>query len=194
MFWPLAVSMAKDLGIIGTVGRFKPVHLGHHRALEWMCRRADHVCIGLGSPNKRDLRNPFSARESADMIAAALAGHSNYTILEVPDLDNRPKWREQILRLYGSLDHFVTANDYVAKLLGHDYDILHPSNIIPRDEWVYLNATMVREAMARGAPWDTLVPGPVAAYLSKGGLVDRFRREFGLKTLAQLASSAGGPP
>jgi hypothetical protein len=38
--------------------------------------------------------------------------------------------------------------------------------------------------MARGEDWRALVPPAIAGYLDRNGLVDRFRREFGLATLA----------
>jgi hypothetical protein len=43
---------------------------------------------------------------------------------------------------------------------------------------------MVRRRMARGEDWRSLVPPRIARYLDERALVDRFRREFGLATLA----------
>ena len=39
--------------------------------------------------------------------------------------------------------------------------------------------------MARGEDWRQLVPPEVAAWMDEAGLVQRFRREFGLQTLAR---------
>ena len=49
----------------GLVCRWKPVHKGHSALLETLCLESRHVVIGLGSPDARDPRNPFSAEESA---------------------------------------------------------------------------------------------------------------------------------
>lgn len=175
----------KDLGVVGVVARFKPVHKGHVVMLESVCERADRVIIGLGSCNRYNVRNPFSAKESAEMIDLVLKPkYNNYTFIEIPDVDNGPKWREIALKLYGELDYFVTANDYVESLLRQDYKIIHPLHIIPRENQVWGNATMVRTAMAKGEPWEDLVPEIVAEYLKSNKLVDRFCRDFGLETIA----------
>ena len=47
-----------------------------------------------------------------------------------------------------------------------------------------IDGTLVRLAMARGADWQSLVPATVADYIQANGLDQRFRREFGLQTLA----------
>ena len=41
--------------------------------------------------------------------------------------------------------------------------------------------------MARGEAWQELVPPEVAAFIENNGLDERFRREFGLETLAAAA-------
>ncbi len=64
----MKLEETKDLGVVGIIARFKPVHKGHAAILEALCERADLVYIGLGSPNKYDVRNPFSAKESEEMI------------------------------------------------------------------------------------------------------------------------------
>ena len=171
---------------IGLVARFKPVHQGHAAMLEALCLASRHVVIGLGSPNRFDRRNPFTAEESADMIDRVLSPHfENYELVLVPDLDDGPRWRELVRGLYGELDCFVTANDYVRSLLEGTYRIAHPASFVPEAKKVPLDATLVRAAMARGERWRALVPPSVEHYLDEHGLVARFRRDFGLETLAR---------
>ncbi|MBI4440623.1 hypothetical protein HY639_00500 [Candidatus Woesearchaeota archaeon] len=179
-------TMDKDLGIIGTVARFKPVHHAHALMLETMCQRAAHVTIGIGSSNRYNVRNPFTAKESADMIRLVLKPYTNYSLFEVPDLDDGPKWREQALALWPDTTLFVTANPYVELLLKDKYELKHPIDLIPEEKRVRVSGTMVRYAMARGEPWEHLVPDQVGAYL-KQGLVERFCCEFGLETIAKYA-------
>ena len=115
---------------IGLVCRFKPVHLGHAVMLETLCERARHVVIGLGSPNRHDVRNPFTAEETAAMIRLVLEPRfSNWELVPVEDLGHGPRWR-------------------------------------------------------------ALVPPAVERYLDAHGLPARFRREFGLETLALAARRA----
>ncbi len=184
--------MTKDLGNVGFVARFKPVHKGHQAVLESLCERADHVFIGLGSANKYNYKNPFTAEESKEMIESILKPkYDNFSFIFVPDLDNGPKWREQALKLYGTLDHFVTANDYVDSLLSKDYELIHTLQVIPLGKRVRVNATMVRYAMACSEPWEHFVPEPVAEYIKKNKLNERFLKEFGLETIASYADPMG---
>jgi len=124
------------------------------------------------------------------MIRLALPGRENYTLIPVPDLDDGPRWRLMIRDLFGPLDLFVTANPYVASLLAKDYRIVKPVELILQDERIAVDGTMVRREMARGTAWRDLVPKEIADYIALRQLDERFRREFGLQTLALDATNA----
>lgn len=172
---------------IAMVARWKPVHLGHAAVLRGLSDAAQHALIGIGSSNRHDADNPFSAAETQDMIRRVLAGRDNYSLFEVPDLGNGPKWRllvrdlieEQLATRGGRLGAFVTANDYVRDLMQGIYPVVHPIVIVaPRDR-TRLTGTAVRKAMLQGGDdWRRLVPRCVADYLDEHNLVERFRREF----------------
>ena len=109
---------------VGLIGRFKPLHLGGAVMLECVCENAEHVVIGIGSSNKYNVRNPFKAHETKDMINAFLSTRfSNYEIIYVPDSGHIPefkdgqKWRKYVLEYFGKLDCFISGNDYVRELL-----------------------------------------------------------------------------
>jgi len=173
---------------LGAIGRFKPLHLGGAVLLEAICEKADHVLIGIGSSNQYNMRNPFTAEETKDMIDLVLAPKfDNYEVIEVPDLFNEPKWIEQAKQLYGNLDAFVSGNDYVADLLKDKYKIIHPVEIVPAEKQIRVRATEVRYEMARGGEWERYVPEKIADYIKQKNLDERFRKEFGLETLAKLA-------
>jgi nicotinamide-nucleotide adenylyltransferase len=174
---------------VGMVARWRPVHRGHALVLRALCDRAAQALIGIGSSNRYNLRNPFTLEETADMIRLALAGRENYTLIPVPDLDDGPRWRLMILDLFGPLDLFVTANPYVASLLAEDYRIIKPVELVSEDERIAVDGTMVRREMARGEDWRDLVPKNVADYIAAKRLDERFRREFGLQTLALDATT-----
>lgn len=172
------------LGRIGMIARWKPVHLGHAAALKALVARAEEVLVGIGSSNRRDARNPFTAVETREMLQLVLDGVPNVTLLDVPDLDDGPRWRAMVVELFGRLDAFVTANPYVARLLADDYRILRPVELVPPAERVPVDGTGVRREMARGEGWSSLVPPAVSDYIQEHGLDRRFRSEFGLETLA----------
>jgi nicotinamide-nucleotide adenylyltransferase len=160
------------------------VHLGQASVLRALCTHAHHALIGIGSANRYNARNPFTLEETQAMIERVLAGFENFTLIAVDDLDDGPRWRAMVIALFGSLDAFVTANPYVASLLRDDYTVLHPLALINEGERIRVSGTMVRQAMARGENWQALVPSAVAAYIEERKLDKRFRREFGLETLA----------
>lgn len=181
---------------LGVIGRFKPLHNGGALMLETVCENAEHVIIGIGSPNKYNMRNPFTAEETKEMLEAYLAPRfKNYEIVFVQDYAHIPeykdgqKWRQEVAKQFSGIDAFVTGNDWTAELLKQDYKIIHPAELIPEDKWIMLRATMVRVEMAKGMPWERLVPENVARYIKENEFDERFRREFGLETLAQLADN-----
>lgn len=175
------------------VARWRPVHRGHALVLRALCDRAAHALIGIGSSNRYNLRNPFTLEETNDMIRLALDGRENYTLIPVPDLDDGPRWRLMILDLFGPLDLFVTANPYVASLLAEDYRVIKPVELLSENERIAIDGTMVRREMARGDGWRDLVPQNVADYIVAKQLDERFRREFGLETLALDATGERRP-
>lgn len=176
--------MSGKVGRIGMVARWRPVHLGQAAVLKALCDQADQAYIGIGSSNRYNLRNPFTTEETMDMIHLVLNGRNNYRLVPVPDLDDGPRWRKMILELFGPLDIFVTENPYVTNLLSGDYNVVRPVSLVPDDQKVAINGTMVRRAMAEGDGWQEMVPTAVADYLTQNKLAHRFRQEFGLQTLA----------
>lgn len=176
------------------VARWKPVHLGHAAVLRGLCGRAGQALIGIGSSNRYSLRNPPTLDETTEMIRRVLGDRGNYSLVPVPDLDDGQRWRELVLRLFGPLDLFVTANAYVAHLLEVDYRIARPVDLIADEERVAIDGTAMRREMARGDGWRELVPEAVARYIVGGRLDERFRREFGLATLALEAPALEAPP
>ncbi len=169
------------------VARWQPVHNGHVPVLRALCDCADRAIIGIGSANRHIARSPFSLSETEDMIRLVLAERENYVLLPVPDLDDGPRWRTMVVEMFGPLDLFVTANPYVWHLLDSEYPLVRPVELIPAGARVAVDGTMVRRAMARGDEWHTLVPDKVVEYITDRKLDERFRREYGLQTLAMEA-------
>lgn len=178
---------------LGFIGRFKPLHNGGYVLLEEACKQAEQVLIGIGSSNKYNVRNPFTPKESEGMIRAALSpNYSNFDILYVPDFahipgnENGQRWREYVREKFGTLDYFVSGNDFVRELLAEDYQLLHPYEIVPEEKKVKIRGTEVRIKIAQYGDWKRLVPREVASYFEERGIIERFRNEFGLTTLAFL--------
>ncbi len=181
---PMIEQPPEHVGRIGMIARWRPVHRGHTPVLRALCTRADHALIGIGSANRYNLRNPFTLDETLDMLRLALADHDNYTLIPLDDRDDIPRWRAIVIERFGPLDLFVTDNPYVTHLLGDEYPITRPVALVPEEERISVDGTMVRKAMAQGDGWVELVPKSIGDYIKAGRIDERFRREFGLQTLA----------
>src|SRR3989338_795152 len=188
------MTRIKEYNRLGVIGRFKPLHSGGALLLESVCNSAEHAIIGIGSYGKYNLRNPWTAEESAGMINAYLSPRcSNYELRfiedygHIPEFSDGQRWRQEILARYGALDGFVSGDDYVAQLLKNDYRMILPNEIILTERWAWVRGTLVRAEMAKNNDWKQYVPKEVADYIEQNELVSRFRREFGLETLALLA-------
>lgn len=184
----------KDLGLVGVIGRFKPPHLAGQVMLESLCERADKIVIGIGSSNRYNARNPFTAQESQEMIESFLSKrYDNYIFVHIPDFGHIPEyadgqqWKEYARVALGTLDHLVSGNDYVTALLNVDYHIIHPNTIIPQEKHIDLRSSLVRLVMARNEQWEQLVPVEVAEYITSKKLDERFRQEFGHIILTEYA-------
>ena len=176
--------MLERVRSIGMIARWKPVHLGQAAVLRALCDLSNHASIGIGSSNRYNARNPFTLEETETMLKLTLDRRDNFSILPVPDLDDGPRWRLMVLELFGELDLFVTDNPYVASLLKNDYRIVRPVELIPSEQQVRVDGSMVRAMMAKGEGWQAWVEERCVNYIQKNKLDERFRREFGLETLA----------
>ncbi|MDO9016101.1 MAG: hypothetical protein Q8S73_20070 [Deltaproteobacteria bacterium] len=184
----MTISLPLRASRIAMIARWKPVHLGHAAVLHALLDRAESVVIGVGSANRYDLDNPFTAAETTRMIDATLDGRAGYTIVPVDDLGDGPRWADMVASMLGPLDYYVTANAYVRSLLMDRYTVVHPVALLDPARRVRVDGTMVRRALADGGDWRSLVPPPVAALLDGEGWAARFEREFGEATrAAQLA-------
>ena len=166
------------------IARWKPLHLGQAAVIRGLCAASEQIVLGIGSSNRYNARNPFTLKETEEMLQIALDGRENVRIVPVPDLDDGPRWRVMVRDMLGTLDLFVTDNPYVANLLNEFYRIERPVAFVPPNERIRVNGTMVREAIARGEDWPALVPPEIAEYISCRKLDQRLRQEFGLQILA----------
>jgi len=179
-------------GRVGLIGRFKPLHNGSALMLETVCEQSEHVIIGIGSSNRYNSRNPFSAEESRQMIDLYLRQRfSNYEFLLIPDFghipsyENGQEWKRHVVDKFGSLDCFVSGNAYVDELLRADYRMVQPFEIEPESWTAQIKASMVRAEIARDGNWKPYVPEAVAGYIQQNRLDERLRMEFGKEILAE---------
>lgn len=181
---------------VAMIARWKPVHLGQAAVLRGLIRKAGDVIVGVGSSNRYNARNPFTYEETEAMLRLALREsaleNAEYAIQAVPDLDDGPRWRVMVKEMFGELDAFVTDNPYVANLMKDDYRLMRPIEFLSPSEFIKVDGSAVRAMMAKGERWQDWVPEPVAKYIEENKLDERFRREFGLETLAMQLRTMDG--
>lgn len=100
------------------IGRFQPFHLGHRHVIATALARARHVIVLIGSPNvARSVKNPFTAAERAEMIAAVFPAETAAGRLLVQPVDdhayNDTAWVAAVQRTVGRvvLDHANGSRD-----------------------------------------------------------------------------------
>lgn len=165
------------------VGRFQPLHKGHVALVQRALEDCQEVVVGIGSAAaKTSLRNPFSAAERRQMIAATFpqeVAAGRLAILDVPDIHNPPKWVAHVLSITGPVDRvFGNDDDTLALFEMANLPVARPG-LVERER---CEGNRIRIQLAEDdAAWRKCVPAPVAALLEQWGAGRRLR---GLEALA----------
>ncbi len=163
--------------------------MGHMEYLLEGKSRCDLLYVGITNPDpsltkenaadlkrSRDDANPFTYYERLEMLRDALleaqVPRSQFEIIPFPI--NAP----HLIRFYApeSATYFVTIYDdwgrakaETLKQLGLSVEVMWQRNMSER----FTTGTEVRQLMANGRPWQSLVPKSVAEYISSRGLDTR---------------------
>lgn len=85
-----------DYDLLTYIGRFQPFHNGHKRVIDAALTRADRVAIVIGSHDKpRDVRDPWTSSERAQMIGGCFSTEEQKRLVFVPQVDhtyNLERW------------------------------------------------------------------------------------------------------
>lgn len=159
------------------VGRFQPLHKGHLALIQRALEACQEVVVGIGSAAARpSLRNPFSAAERRQMLGACYANEiaaGRLSIVDVPDINNPPRWVEHVLGITGKVDRvFGNDDDTLALFDMANLPIASPG-LVDRERY---QANTIRVQLAEDDPaWRKAVPVPVAALLDQWGAGRRLR-------------------
>ncbi|ALW89265.1 adenylyltransferase/cytidyltransferase family protein [Deinococcus actinosclerus] len=188
------------------VGRFQPPHAGHLHTMHAALDRHGRLLVLLGSANlARSARNPFTPRERAGMIRAALRESGvppgRVTLRPLPDEFDATRWAAHVRQLARA-----EAGDAPVHLTGFEKDAsssylhwfpdwtLDPSPPVTAQEGV-LNATAVRRALLERDEVPAHLPPTVAAFLTRfrdTPALTRLRAEW-MALQAELAAWDGTP-
>lgn len=138
----------------GFLGRFQPLHRGHHRVIKEKKEELDLKII-IGSPEKsRTQENPLTAEERIDIISEC----HDVEILELKDTEKTPEgnmeWAGKLEAL--PIDAVVSGNDLVKELV-RDYTGLELVEPEIRKDSIY-SGTEIRRRIRSGEEWRYLVP------------------------------------
>ena len=161
------------------IGRFAPFHLGHAEILKESLSLADKVVVLLGSSNQaRNIKNPWTAAERAEMIYSTLSADDRERVKIVPIRDylyNENQWIAQIQHkvVEAIYDNEQPEVDPRVVLVGFKSDSSsYYLNLFP--QWDYkeadvdfpYHATKVREYLfSMDNAYKGIVPPAVASYL-----------------------------
>ena len=140
------------------IGRFQPFHLGHLEAVTFALTKVNQLFIGIGSSNKfNQIRNPFTAKERAQMITLSLNESQKIRVklYEIPDVNNHEKWTSNIAEMIPNFDVLFTNDPATANIYAMRNISVIPVDMIARPK---LSGTNIRNLMLHRDNWADLVP------------------------------------
>ena len=167
-------KIPKDKEVV-FVGRFQPFHNGHLEAIKWILAQTKGVRIVIGSMQEfEQADNPlgYADRKRILELALAEAGMKNCAIFGLPDFYNDAAWTQKMLEITGlkaGKTVLVSLNDW-AKSCAAKIGIEAAGQPVFCDN---LSATQVRQTIAAGSEWKSLVPPAVFDYLENEGLAQK---------------------
>ena len=108
------------------IGRFQPIHLGHLKVFEKGLSQADRLYVLVGSTEQpRNLRNPFTFIERAQMVQACVSAPDRTSVLALPDIAyNDQAWISTVQEIVEQQLRADGLNPATARvgLIGHEKD------------------------------------------------------------------------
>lgn len=129
--------------------RTQPPHIGHISMLKAASKLADHIIIGIGSANRLNAKNPYTAPERELMLTKSLrdVGVTNFSFIYVPDFDNDQAWTNYIIK-HAQVDHATTVlsgNSWVLEIFNsRGYKTAKPKDVIS-SPLINISATSLRQ-------------------------------------------------
>lgn len=157
------------------IGRFQPFHEGHHAMVGRISEEVDELVVGIGSADQsHTVRNPFTAGERIMMITKTLVEFDLVTYaVPIEDLNRNSVWVSHVQSMSPRFDVAYSNNPLVVRLFEEAGIDVRQSPMYQREEF---EGTEVRERIAAGDDWETLVPEAVVEVLEEIDGVDRIQQ------------------
>jgi nicotinamide-nucleotide adenylyltransferase len=157
------------------IGRFQPYHNGHHHMVTEIAEDVDELVLGIGSAgDSHTQRNPFTAGERVMMVTKSVA-EFDVTTYAVPieDLERNSVWVSHVQSMSPTFEVAYSNNPLVIRLFEEAGVEVRQSPMFNRD---VLEGTEVRERMAVGGDWRSLVPDAVETVVEEIDGVERIQQ------------------
>jgi nicotinamide-nucleotide adenylyltransferase len=150
------------------IGRFQPYHLGHQAVLDRIAEEMEEIVIVIGSAQESHTsENPFTAGERMDMIYAALESGDLWKrcfVVPLQDINRNSVWVSHLKSMVPSFDVVYSNNPLVVRLVSEAKVEVRNPPMYQRDLY---SGTAIRRLMLKGGEWASLVPKPVAAFITR---------------------------
>lgn len=157
------------------IGRFQPYHTGHHTMIDVISDEVDELVVGIGSADQsHTARNPFTSGERIMMITKALVELDIVTYaVPIEDLNRNSVWVSHVESMSPRFDVAYSNNPLVVRLFEEAGIEVRQSPMFRRDEY---EGTEIRDRMANGGDWQSLVPEAVVEVIDEIDGVDRIQQ------------------
>lgn len=163
--------------------RTQPAHIGHINMLELACQKADEVIIAIGSANKLNEKNPYTAYERKLILEKSLQdkGIENYRFVTLNDYDNDNDWYNEVLEKinYSKECTILSGNPWVEEIFTKEgYNVESPEKVIGND-LIDISATKLREFILKENPlWEKYAATGTKYYFERFGGKERIEKFY----------------
>jgi len=172
-------------------GTFDPITLGHLDIIERSLGIFDEVIVSIADTRAGSL---FTIEERVDMAKKATAHLDHIVVTSFKELlvDHWRAWgKPTVIRGLRAVQDFEAefAMALANRRMADDFEILF---LMPRSDYVFLSATIVREVARWGGDVSSMVPPAVAESLAKKFNIAR-QPESGIRSLERGSQATVNP-
>lgn len=155
------------------IGRFQPFHNGH--AMMALKAKKYELIFAIGSAYESfTFENPFTAGERYEMIFGAMKEKNiNFHIIAVPDINRYAVYARHVEEIVPSFDVVISNNPLIQQLFEREGYKIVEMPLFERDKY---QGKVIRQRIANGEEWESLVPESVANFIKKIGGDERIRK------------------
>lgn len=141
------------------IGRFQPFHLGHKYLIDEALKVCDKIIIGIGSSNKKNKDNPWTAHERRKMLKKFIEHEGlNTRVVKIINSKDHPDdeiWFEKLYKKTGPFDVTLGNNKWNNGIINrHGIKVIY-TGLFNREEF---EGYRIRKLMRTKKPWKERVP------------------------------------